>query len=279
MRRILFSALLLFAPFHTVSAITVTDLPGQLQTCIGNSSCAVTTASALVDYGNMQAYAYTDLSGGSPMTGYALRYALTSPSGRNVTDGGFTSYTGYVWLTVYDSYDLSADSNLVAVYTDTVTPTPANLLIGDSNGLDIAIDMQNTALLSGNGYRLIGLDADLNTIDQGTMTLLGDRGFNALLPCLAEGCSSQATLNLLYLSVVSSGGIAFLNFNAADTRSLLYQVSLYDPYGYDLATDDYTGILDTQSYYINAVPLPAAAWLFGSGLLGLVGITRRKKTY
>ena len=29
---------------------------------------------------------------------------------------------------------------------------------------------------------------------------------------------------------------------------------------------------------INPVPLPAAVWLFGSGLLGLVGIARRKKT-
>ena len=27
-----------------------------------------------------------------------------------------------------------------------------------------------------------------------------------------------------------------------------------------------------------AVPVPAAVWLFGSGLLGLVGIARRKKT-
>ena len=27
-----------------------------------------------------------------------------------------------------------------------------------------------------------------------------------------------------------------------------------------------------------AVPVPAAAWLFGSGLLGLIGVARRKKT-
>lgn len=27
----------------------------------------------------------------------------------------------------------------------------------------------------------------------------------------------------------------------------------------------------------SAVPVPAAAWLFGSGLLGLIGVTRRKK--
>jgi hypothetical protein len=28
---------------------------------------------------------------------------------------------------------------------------------------------------------------------------------------------------------------------------------------------------------VSAVPIPATAWLFGSGLLGLVGIARRKK--
>ena len=29
---------------------------------------------------------------------------------------------------------------------------------------------------------------------------------------------------------------------------------------------------------VKPVPLPAAAWLFGSGLLGLVGLARRKKS-
>ena len=31
------------------------------------------------------------------------------------------------------------------------------------------------------------------------------------------------------------------------------------------------------SAYTKVVPVPAAVWLFGSGLLGLVGIARRKK--
>ena len=30
------------------------------------------------------------------------------------------------------------------------------------------------------------------------------------------------------------------------------------------------------SISVSAVPLPAAAWLFGSGLLGLIGISRRR---
>ena len=37
--------------------------------------------------------------------------------------------------------------------------------------------------------------------------------------------------------------------------------------------------VDGFSLYIypNAVPIPAALWLFGSGLLGLIGVSRRKK--
>jgi hypothetical protein len=34
-------------------------------------------------------------------------------------------------------------------------------------------------------------------------------------------------------------------------------------------------LMDSVSY--GAVPIPASAWLFGSGLLGLVGMARRKK--
>ena len=34
---------------------------------------------------------------------------------------------------------------------------------------------------------------------------------------------------------------------------------------------------DTCATTVAAVPVPAAVWLFGSGLLGLVGVARRKK--
>jgi len=42
------------------------------------------------------------------------------------------------------------------------------------------------------------------------------------------------------------------------------------------ATKTYTGTpLDGST--VSAIPIPAAAWLFGSGLLGLIGVARRRK--
>jgi hypothetical protein len=38
------------------------------------------------------------------------------------------------------------------------------------------------------------------------------------------------------------------------------------------------GAIYWDDVQINAVPVPAAAWLFGSGLLGLVGVARRRKS-
>ena len=51
------------------------------------------------------------------------------------------------------------------------------------------------------------------------------------------------------------------------------------PTAFSITPDIFNGESFTRAAFVatTPVPLPAAAWLFGSGLLGLIGIARRKK--
>lgn len=268
MPRIIILVLLLFIPIKYARSITVVDLPSQLQACMGSGDCFVDTSLPAFAFGQMEAYSFAGDLQGSLVTGYALRYSLLPPSGENST-----AFGGDVWLTVQSSYDLSLDSNPVTVYTDTVSPQPNNILFGDSDGLDIDISMTNAALLSGSGFEVIGLDGNNMVVYQANMNLQSDSGGGALLPCAAEGCSATADLNLIYLSYIQAGNTATLQLNPGDSRSLLYELTS----SYDELPEN-GGYFTSQSYYVAAVPLPAAVWLFGAGLLGLIGIAKRKKS-
>ena len=64
-----------------------------------------------------------------------------------------------------------------------------------------------------------------------------------------------------------TGGVAF--WGVIDTAVTFSKLS-FTPTG-----ESSNLLMDSVSY--GAVPIPASAWLFGSGLLGLVGMARRKK--
>lgn len=59
-------------------------------------------------------------------------------------------------------------------------------------------------------------------------------------------------------------------------------VTSLDAYSYELvwssiqATGPYQGMTVDMTMQVSSVPVPAAVWLFGSGLMGLVGFSRRK---
>lgn len=102
-------------------------------------------------------------------------------------------------------------------------------------------------------------DGELFTIDTGTgaATFVGDSGveFNA-----NGGINPD---NNLYYGVDLSNPGSGSNFNLH-----LIDVST--------ATAVDSILLDRQLHTLTFVPVPAAVWLFGSGLIGLVGVARRK---
>ncbi|MEW8366491.1 MAG: hypothetical protein AB2700_09655, partial [Candidatus Thiodiazotropha taylori] len=55
--------------------------------------------------------------------------------------------------------------------------------------------------------------------------------------------------------------------NFANTANLSFTL----PDGIDFTSD--SGVFLS----VNPVPIPAAAWLFGSGLLGFIGVSQRKR--
>jgi len=90
--------------------------------------------------------------------------------------------------------------------------------------------------------------------------------------------TGASTLLIDYL-FVSNSGLAYdpdkdLFWNV-DYNGNLFS---YDPNNSYSRATALTGLgaLDALAY-VSSIPVPAAAWLFGSGLLGLVGMARRKK--
>lgn len=78
----------------------------------------------------------------------------------------------------------------------------------------------------------------------------GDTGL-ATVVCSASSCSGSSTFTLDYSAHVALNDPSYLG-------GILYNIHM-------------VGV-------VSSVPVPAAAWLFGSGLLGLIGMARRKAT-
>ncbi len=94
-------------------------------------------------------------------------------------------------------------------------------------------------------------DFTSNTFD---LTLTGNFSFEYDKPFLLES----------YLATIAEGNASTDFYHTA-------RISLIAlPQGASLTASGGT-------YNVSAVPVPAAAWLFGSGLMGLIGIARRKK--
>jgi len=152
----------------------------------------------------------------------------------------------------------------------------------DPSGLDITYWK--------NGFN--DLNGVLNNEDDGesgySITLLADAGFNVSLASFDLGNFSSA-VTLPGLTIVDgNGSILFSQLNFAmpassnphldfDFNSLLAQeLSIHiDTTGLG-GNSDNIGLDNIQFSQVAVVPVPAAMWLFGTGMIGLLSIVKRK---
>lgn len=238
------------------------DLPTNLD-CQA-TTCMVSLIST-ADTAFMSAFMVARLR--SDSSGYDLkwliRYGLTAPSALTyVADPDYgtsnaTPYSGYLWLEAPQTLDLSG--NLFRVYTDHVSPDPDMDYYGD--GLSTWVfGMDAQAAIAGSAsYYHSGNDGYSDPVEYGDLAVLDG-------PLICIECALDVRLNLVGLDYAANGTSTF---DPADGRGLLLSYHSF----YDSWSDT------SRAFYVQPVPLPAAAWLFGWGLaaVGLVARKRRRR--
>jgi hypothetical protein len=138
------------------------------------------------------------------------------------------------------------------------------------------------AQLASNGTTRLGVFGDSSQRDSMMLSRIDGEGFilNSFDTAFRVDCcgTGNAGLDVLVTTVL---GPSFLHHYALATT---WQTITLPTYSLEMESILFTQTgqnlwgFAVDNVIINAVPIPAAVWLFGSGLVGLVAMSRRKKT-
>jgi len=231
--------------------------PYEIQTCIYTAICS--NPKPVQQGSTFNAYSYSDAG----IAKFLFEY-LDPPSRQTNTDST-TALSGSIWVSANERYNLTQNRHFFNLYLDRISPTPFNLWLGDSNGLDVRLSLPSADLLAGSSSYKSGFLPDF--FITGGLGTHGDSWSSqgqSLVPCLASSCIVGAEFTLLNMQYIKTGSIAHLIINPVDPREpLFHQYSEYENRKY----------FTFQSYGV--VPVPSAVWLFGSSLIGLISVTKR----
>ena len=198
---------------------------------------------------------------------------------------------------LYDDYQVSGTGTF-EINDAAIGPDSLVLFSDSSNFLAFHADLTTTL---GNGQFTLGLDdfppADnmpLNTDEQGILFDASgqplrfdnpDTSSSNTAAICDPGCD-QSVLNLAQLTLWDDDNFdrVFLDDGTITTSIVAITNGFaFTPFNGNWDLKQLGSVIITdhlKSFYLietAAVPLPAAVWLFGSGLIGLIGISRHKK--
>ena len=158
--------------------------------------------------------------------------------------------------------------------------------VGDGAGQGSKITIFNMTQWTGN-YTSVGVTTitmDLNNFSSNTpltirLGLSGDGGLFSTNSEITLGANSGWTTAVFSVAAgdltAVSGNSRTTGFDAALTLESVSELRIINSEDPSWNGPSLAATLGIDN--ITAVPVPAAFWLFGSGLLGLIGIARRKK--
>lgn len=233
--------------------------------------------------GMLMVQAYDPLTGHSLTEWTGLNYNDFQPGNTNATPSGglkldFGTVGGSLWSSTFGSDTNAIDfvvtaangqtSGSMSWLTTFVGTPPATVrnsaVTAAAQGQNTGINIAATGVCTGTNASGLNPCQTLATSDNG-WTVVTSIGASASLPVGTNGTAGGT-------------GVGFWQFTQSSTSGLGTSTQTQ----FKNATGNATWTLSAAGDLVynvpggSSVPLPAAAWLLGSGLLGLVGIGRRR---
>jgi len=164
--------------------------------------------------------------------------------------------------------------------------------VGQYNGAIEALSFSVTKPITGDAYQFgfhsagplnsIAVNANGTPIDQSYVLSASVQNVSPNGAIVDDG---DYFARDFFINLVKPTGSVFTTDSLTETAPTLSPFSLYhavnNPLGqfrlvFAGGDGDHTIIGNLTSLTVSAVPIPAAVWLFGSGVIGLIGLARRK---
>jgi|GEM_PF-2801376 hypothetical protein len=159
------------------------------------------------------------------------------------------------------SFNFVDNSDLYSIQGSLISPSNGNGTYTLTGGSVVGTGLDNSGLI----YSLVPVGPGGSIRPFGATDLIADNQFapassDNFIPGQGFTFQNGSGLSATYLNIWGNGNGSYTIFQL----------------GYDTATQtEIYGPQDNGTGTLTATPIPAAAWLFGSGLIGLLG-TRRK---